>query len=211
MSIQPMDITGVRFGKWVANRRLMRGRHTYWSCRCDCGNELEIRLDALRNGTSGSCGCTKRRMPPGAKKFHGRCGMAENRTWNSMIRRCYNPKQKVYKDYGARGIRVCDRWLHSFEAFLADMGPRPSPEHSIDRYPDQTGNYEPTNCRWATKEQQCNNRRSNRLIEHDGVLLSASQWARKIGVQPRTLLRRAARGMPISRILSSNDLRSRRS
>ncbi len=82
-----------------------------------------------------------------------------------MVRRCVNPKSTSFDDYGGRGIAVCDRWRHSFENFLADMGERPSPKHSIDRYPDNDGNYEPTNCRWATRKEQSANRRKMARID----------------------------------------------
>ena len=89
---------------------------------------------------------------------------AEYRAWANMKQRCNNPKDKDYKDYGGRGIKVCDRWLHNFENFLADMGKRPSPQHSIDRYPNNDGNYEPSNCRWATQIEQAQNRRKSHKV-----------------------------------------------
>src|SRR5262245_33615736 len=85
--------------------------------------------------------------------------------WRGMIRRCENPNDSRYEDYGARGISVCARWRDSFEAFAEDMGPRPSPDHSIDRYPNNNGNYEPGNCRWATQKQQARNMRTNRRLK----------------------------------------------
>lgn len=81
-------------------------------------------------------------------------------TWRGMIRRCHDPRTSAFDGYGGRGIRVCDRWRHSFETFLSDVGPRPSPKHSIDRFPDNDGNYEPGNVRWATPKEQSNNRRT---------------------------------------------------
>ena len=102
-------------------------------------------------------------------------------TWYGMVARCQNPKAQSYRNYGGRGITVCDRWLESFENFYADMGERPSPKHSIDRI-DNDGPYSPENCRWATWEEQANNRRNNVWIEFQGERLSAAQWRKRLGV-----------------------------
>lgn len=107
-------------------------------------------------------------------------------SWASMKTRCYNKNSNSYKYYGAKGITVCDRWLHSFENFMADMGPKPGPSYSIDRI-DGSGNYEPGNCRWATKLEQQNNTIFNNMIEFGGKVQSISQWARGIEITPASL------------------------
>src|SRR5262245_50975043 len=117
---------------------------------------------------------------------HGR-RTPEYKSWDLMKSRCYNPHDRSYARYGGRGITVCKRWRYSFANFLADMGPRPSPRHSLDRFPDQNGNYEPGNCRWATRKQQANNRHGNRLLTHEGLTLTTSQWSERLGM-PRYLL-----------------------
>jgi len=119
-----------------------------------------------------------------------------------MIKRCTNPNTKGYSNYGGRGIKVCERWLHSFENFLADMGPKPSPAHSIDRYPDNNGNYEPKNCRWATRTEQSFNKRTNRLIQHNGETLPLSVWAGRTGMKRETIADRLAHGWTISDALT---------
>ncbi|MBB3258206.1 hypothetical protein F4827_003074 [Paraburkholderia bannensis] len=102
--------------------------------------------------------------------------------WCAMKARCHRVGSSGYEKYGAKGISVCDRWRHSFEDFLVDMGPRPGPEYSIDRFPDCNGNYEPGNCRWATLLEQANNKTTNRLIELDGATKTLAQWARASGI-----------------------------
>jgi hypothetical protein len=156
-----VDLTGLRFGRVVVLARAGRvgvRRDARWRCRCDCGTETVIRADRLRDGTTRSCGCLHR--PHG--EAHGRGvlpGTVEYRTWEDMITRCTNPRTKGWPHYGGRGITVCDRWRDRFAAFLADMGRRPSPAHSLDRFPNNDGNYEPGNCRWATWSEQMRNRR----------------------------------------------------
>lgn len=105
----------------------------------------------------------------------------EYRTWQAMKSRCNTPGASAFKKYGAKGISVCQRWQESFEAFLEDMGPRPTTEHSIDRI-DSRGNYEPSNCRWATRVEQANNVSSNRILECDGRSMTLAQWSRESGV-----------------------------
>jgi hypothetical protein len=113
----------------------------------------------------------------------------ERGCWHVMIARCYKPSHEFYSQYGGRGIRVCDRWRDSFESFLADMGPRPSLQHSIDRI-DVNGDYEPTNCRWSTQTEQMRNTRSNRMLTAFGKTQCVAAWAEETGLPAGTILDR---------------------
>jgi hypothetical protein len=126
-------------------------------CVCECGNQKIVRIDSLTNGSIKSCGCLSIEISRELHKTHGKKKHYLYSTWNDMKQRCINPKHKAYNNYGGRGIKVCDRWLESFENFLQDMGDRPL-GHSIDRI-NNDGNYESFNCRWATPIQQIKNRR----------------------------------------------------
>ncbi len=121
---------------------------------CDCGQAKVVRLAHLRHGKIVSCGC----VGHAPKEKHGLRHIPEYLIWKAMNERCTRVKCQSFKNYGGRGIKVCDRWRHDFKSFYEDMGPRPSPNHSIDRK-DNDGNYEPGNCRWATAVEQRHNRR----------------------------------------------------
>lgn len=122
----------------------------------------------------------------------------EYNSWMHMIGRCTNKNHMRFPWYGAKGIIVCERW-RKFQNFLDDMGFAPSVTHTLDRYPNKSGNYEPGNVRWATPTQQARNTSKNKMIEHDGVTLCASEWAEKFGVWPATIIYRAAEGLDISK------------
>ncbi len=121
--------------------------------------------------------------------------------WINMKDRCCNPKYKTFSSYGGRGIKVCQRWLDSFEDFLSDMGPKPSAGHSLDRFPDKNGNYEPGNCRWATVKMQNRNKRNNRTITLNGITKSTSEWAEEHGLANSTVKARLNRGWSAERSL----------
>lgn len=155
-------------------------------CTCECGNEKIVLLKDIRSGSVKSCGCLHDTLPI----KHGQASNDKRsltyRSWSNIRRRCLNPNAHEYDSYGGSGIRICDRWSE-FSAFLEDMGERPSVRHSIDRYPDQEGNYEPGNCRWATPKQQGRNRNNNRMLTFNGETMCLSEWAEKIGMSAAAL------------------------
>src|SRR6266508_728705 len=154
-----VDLVGRKFGRLTVTGRAGNDGHGHamWACLCECGTTITVARGALRTRETQSCGCLKRQRTRETHTTHGQSNSPEWRAWRNMRQRCKNRRHPKYRDYGGRGITVCDRWA-SFENFLADMGPKPSPAHSIDRI-DVNGNYEPGNCRWATpKEQRLNQR-----------------------------------------------------
>lgn len=136
------------------------------------------------------------------KGTHGLSYTAENKAWRNMKSRCYNPKTPGWKDYGGRGISVCAEWRNSFEAFYRDMGPRPSPQHSVDRWPNVNGNYEPSNCRWATQQEQRRNIRTNHLVQVDGEQITLAEAVEKAPVPYNTVLYRLKRGWSVKDAVS---------
>ena len=142
-------------------------KYRTWVCQCECGEVIEAKTQDLRSGDTKSCGCLiKDKLTARNKEnaIHNMRNTSEYRIWCRMKERCFNSNHKSYDRYGGRGITICDQWLNSFEQFYKDMGARPTPQHTIDRInPDE--DYEPNNCRWATNEQQQQNRTNNKLDE----------------------------------------------
>jgi len=196
-------LTAIRLARIATHGKANR-RVRYWLCRCECGNELEVSEKRLGFG-SGCVGCAHSGSK-NSKFAHGETvgeKTSEYRAWAAMKVRCHNPNFQQFKDYGGRGIVVCERWRDSFENFLADMGRKPTPEHTIDRWPNKDGNYEPGNCRWATDSEQRRNRRTNLIIECGGRKMCLADWAAETGLDRRVIRYRLRAGWPIEEVMKA--------
>lgn len=178
--MRAIDRTGQRYGRLTAIKRDgHKGKNILWRCECDCGGEALCTASNLQTGTSQSCGCLNSELcsERAIKRntVHGQNTVAKKTgawiSWNCMRTRCEQKSHISYPDYGGRGIKVCDRW-YKFENFYADMGDRPK-DKSIDRI-DNDGDYEPSNCRWATRSEQQRNRRNTKINELDVINIRKS-------------------------------------
>ena len=200
------DLTGQKFGRLTVQEFAGRkGSNYYWNCTCDCGNNTKTQGGALRNGSAKSCGCYNKEQSSKAHTVHGQAKdgvkTKEYSCWQRMKDRCYNINDKSYKNYGGRGIQVCERW-HKFESFFEDMGRCPK-GRSLDRK-DNDGDYCKANCRWATNEEQYNNKRTNIWKEYEGKNKTIAQWGRSLGISDNTLWCRLNRyGWSIERTLTT--------
>ena len=201
-----VDLTGKRFGRWTVLelaeiKRYGKNYHYYWRCRCDCGAERLVDKTSLTAGKSRSCGCLNREKPS-SRATHGMSSTSVYHAWHTMKQRCFDPNCKAYPLYGGRGITVCDEWRDDFQAFfdhvskLAHFG---EGGYTLDRI-DNGGNYEPGNVRWATRSEQCRNRRSNIVVEYQGQQMTLTEAAELSGIKAGTLLYRVRTGNPIETI-----------
>jgi hypothetical protein len=199
-----LDATGQTFGRLlvVCEKPGVR-KHRMVECVCSCGKTTVARLSHMRAGRTKSCGCLSVEMAALRNRTHGACTTTEYKSWEKMKARCRDPRNNEYHRYGARGIAVCDRWLGplGFSNFLADMGKKPTHEHSIDRI-DNTRGYCPNNCRWADRLTQANNKRNNRRIIFNGMDRTVSEWERALGFPRGVVLMRLYKGMTNDRALS---------
>lgn len=176
------------------------------TCRCVCGNLRTMHFQTLCTGRTQSCGCIWRDGTPRVIGAKAKATLPERYIWISMIARCCNPDSSSYSNYGARGINVCDRWRDSFVAFIADVGRRPSPSHSIERI-DNDGDYTPSNTRWATKAEQVRNTRRNKYVTYNGETMILTDWAARAGIGPNTLGTRLSRGWSVEDVINGRKRR----
>ncbi len=204
------DMTGWKFGRLTAlgpTRRILFRKATQilWLCRCECGTEKEVRGSDLRRGAQVSCGCCMREHQAKIKRTHGQARLghvtSDYKSWQDMRARCHRKSHRDYHNYGGRGITIDPRW-DTFEQFLADMGPKPTPLHTLERN-DVNSGYGPDNCRWATKLEQCKNKRSSVHVTYNGRTMIASDWAREVGIDPHLVHGRLRAGWSIERALTT--------
>jgi hypothetical protein len=192
------DLTGHVYGRLtVLGSAGRRGDFLLLSCLCSCGAKVIKRQHSVLSGRTQSCGCLQREK----STRHGMRRTSEYGIWENIVARCTNPKNTAFEHYGARGITLCERW-RDFANFYADMGPRPSPKHTVEREDNDRG-YEPGNCVWATRSVQQNNRRVNRRITFEGRTQTVTQWERERGFKPGTINHRLKIGWPVEKAVSA--------
>jgi len=194
------NLVGQVFGLWTvisfSHFAKTGGRQRpYWNCRCDCGNEGVVRGDILKNGGSKSCGCYRkdRSLIPLPEYSYEEAYKRAKSIYKHMKQRCSNINETSFNNYGARGIKICNRWLQSFENFYEDMGPAPSNKHSIDRI-NNDGNYEPSNCRWATVAENNRNKRTTHFITYKNKTQCVTDWSNELGISSYALFARLRNG-----------------
>ncbi len=208
------DLAGCVFGKltvisFYIEKYTKRKKKYFWNCLCECGNNCIARADMLKGGNKLSCGCLRlERLREVILKYgEGVRKTPEYCAWNNIKQRCSNPNRKCAEHYVEKGIKVCSRWLKSFDNFLSDMGMRPSSKHTIERRKNHIG-YTKENCYWATREVQSRNQTNNVWLEYKGNRMVLSDWAKELGVTPCTLKNRVNRNMPIESIFQQGNLRN---
>lgn len=193
------DLTGREFGRWrVLERGPNYGTGTTWVCECQCEKKTvrTVQASNLRSGGSTGCDCVRIEKVRERVRKHGRTGTPEYYVWQQMKYRCTNEKNAAYADYGGRGIRVCDRWMESFEAFIEDMGNRPTKTSTIERR-DVNGNYCPENCCWIEKKEQNKNKRNTAFVEVEGEKVRLQEVADEHGISNGALTYRVEQGMSV--------------
>lgn len=198
-----IKMDGKKFGRLsVESFAGTRKGHTYWNCICTCGNTSKVEGFALRAGKITSCGCRQKEIVSVANSTHGKSHSSEYKSWSKMKERCLNPNSRNWRFYGGRGISVCEKWM-SFGAFLSDMGEKPTRYHSLERI-NVNGNYDPSNCKWATNKEQCRNKRNTVFVEYDGRRVSLLDLSDRFSVSYKNLWRRVVvRNWEIKRALTT--------
>ncbi len=203
------DLTGKVFGLWTVisfNRSEKEGNHyrTYWNCKCACGGERVVRGDILKSGGSKSCGCygKDRSLIELPEYTEEEAFKKAKSVYKHMKQRCYNLNKTRFSDYGGRGIKICDRWLESFENFYEDMGTPPTNLHQLDRV-DNEGDYSPDNCKWSTPSENNRNKRDSHMLTYNGVTQCVTAWADELNIDASTLFNRIARGWDDEKVITT--------
>lgn len=196
MTDRPDIVSGQVFGRLTAMEKI-EGK---WTCKCECGKESVLPAHRLLTGNTKSCGCLKREVLSTMSTKHKMKHLREYGIWSLMRDRCNNKRNKSYSWYGGIGVRVCQRW-DDFTLFLSDMGQRPTELHTLDRI-DQSGNYEPSNCRWATRLEQSRNRKNTKIVEFNGEFRPLGEWVERLGLPYHAINKRLWRGWDVHRALT---------
>ncbi len=199
-----IDLTGKRFFRWTVIKRVQNDKNNnpQYLCKCDCGNEKIIRGYALKRGASKSCGCLIKDIARTQHTTHGKTNTRLFSIWHGIKKRCFNNNNKDYKNYGGRGITICDEWKNDFKTFYEwAMANGYADNLSIDRI-DNNGNYEPSNCRWVTLKEQANNRNNTKKITYKNETKSITEWAKILGIKKTTLFYRLKKGLPFEKAIN---------
>ena len=211
------DLCGERFGKLLVEKYLYtnKRRKAVWKCKCDCGNYIEVPSERLSTGNTRSCGCLHiessrnniKRAIEKQTKYKTEAEKIIYKTFNGIMKRCYNKKCKAYKNYGERGIKVCEEWLKDNSLFYTwSLNNGWKKGLSIDRI-DVNGNYEPNNCRWVSNLIQQNNKRNNKYLTFKGETHTEAEWSRILNIPLGTIADRIRRGYPIEKVLNNKYTR----
>ncbi len=189
---KPINLEGQKLGRWTVLKMVDGSYPIRFLCRCECGKQKEVVSQQLRNGGSTSCGCRRSEVTTKRNTTHGQACRNKQTpnyiTWAHFMARCLDPKHPRFKDYGERGITVCEEWK-VFENFDREMGIRPNESDTLERIDNSKG-YCKSNCKWASKKEQALNRRSTRWITYDGITLCVADWAKRLGISRSTLRQR---------------------
>lgn len=197
------NLKGKKFGRLKVDKMIyIKNGHIYWKCKCDCGNDCIVKGYSLKSGNTKSCGCLQKENASKAKYKHRMSKTKLYKRWEDIKKRCYNKNSYNYKNYGGRGIKMCDEWLNDFMNFYSwAMENGYEEKLSIDRI-NNNGDYEPNNCRWVDIKTQCNNRRSNHLITYKGKTQNVSQWCEELNVSRSMVEFRLRKGLSLDEVFT---------
>lgn len=185
-----------RFGRLYIVSAWAADQVTHAICKCDCGTVWTCRVGDIKSGNTSSCGCYASECKSIRAKTHGKTDTRAYSIWSDMKKRCLNKKHKSFQNYGGRGITLCQEWAASFDSFISDMGWPPSPSHEIDRM-DVNGNYNPSNCRWATRTQNMRNTRRAVVVQYQGQSIHLKELSELTGIKYHTLYYRLRHGVDL--------------